>query len=112
MNPYEPPSQATSKCRSSSRYFAMASMFALVGFVVASPGMIFLTSDMNRRMASGRRYATYDQELYLFGISITPGTAQFLAFGVAPFLMALSAFLVFRGKRNQRLNVATDSNTD
>jgi hypothetical protein len=67
---------------------------------------------MSRRMASGPRYATYDPELYLFGISITPATAQILAFGVAPAMIALSAFLVFRGVRNRRLNAHSFADTD
>ncbi|EMI54147.1 putative membrane protein [Rhodopirellula sallentina SM41] len=89
----------------------MASMSALVGFIIAGPGIAYLTSDMNRRMAAGRRYATYDPELYLFGISIAPATAQLLAFCVAPLLMALSAFLVYRGVKHRR-HIVVDGNTD
>ncbi len=63
-------------------------------------------------MATGRRYATYDPELYLLGISITPGTAQFLAFGVGPILMALSAYLLFRAVKDRRHNVGPDVKKD
>ncbi|MFG0255367.1 MAG: hypothetical protein ACF787_09790 [Rhodopirellula sp. JB053] len=87
-------------------------MAALIGFIIAGPGLVYATSDMSRRMASGRRYATYDPELYLFGISITPATAQILAFGVAPLMIALSAFFVFRGARNRRLNTYSVADSD
>lgn len=90
--------------------FAAASLTALIAIIIAGPGLVYATSDMNRRMASGRRYATYDPELYLFGISITPSTAQILAFGVAPLLIALSVFLVYRGACTRRIN--TDSIAD
>ncbi|WP_345689767.1 hypothetical protein [Novipirellula caenicola] len=87
-------------------------MAALIGFIISGPGLVYLTSDMNRRVASGRRYAPYDPELYLFGISITPATAQILAFGVAPLMIAFSAFLVVRGARNRRLNTDSIADTD
>ncbi|MCS7467850.1 hypothetical protein NZK35_14450 [Stieleria sp. ICT_E10.1] len=104
MNPYEPSTQSISKRRSTTPHFVVATVAALVGFVVAGLGLVYVTSEMNRRMVSGRRYATYDPELYLFHLSITPRTAQFLAFGVAPCMMALSVYMVFRGVKNRRLN--------
>ncbi|TWU48974.1 hypothetical protein Poly51_48780 [Rubripirellula tenax] len=110
VNPYDPPSQSATQRQKSTPFFVAASLAAFIGFVVAGPGLVYVTSDMNRRMASGRRYATYDPELYLFGVSITPTTAQVLTFGVAPLLIAFSVFLFFRGARNRRLNV--DSVTD
>lgn len=73
----------------------------MVGLAIAGPGLVYLISDMNRRMASGRRYATYDPELYLFGVPISPATGQLLALGVAPLLLGLSAFLVYRDIRNR-----------
>jgi len=78
-------------------------MAALIGFVIAGSGLLYTISDMSRPMAPGRRYATYDPELYLLGISITPTIAQILAFVAAPLMIALSAFLAFRGARNRRL---------
>ena len=87
-------------------------MSALVGLSVAGPGLAYLTSDMSRRMVSGRRYATYDPELYLFGTSITPVTAQLLAFGVAPVLLALSAFFVYRGIQNRPRSAPADAKPD
>ena len=108
VNPYDPPSQSTSNRRKSTPLFVAASLTALIGLIIAGPGLVYSISDMNRRMESGRRYATYDPELYLFGISITPTTAQILAFGVAPLMVAFSAFLVFRGARNRRINTDTD----
>ena len=107
VNPYDPPTQSKPEPRKSTSLFAGASLVALFAFIIASPGLMYATSDMSRRMASGRRYATYDPELYLFGISITPTTAQILAFAVAPLMIALSVFLVFRGTRNRRLNTVS-----
>jgi drug/metabolite transporter (DMT)-like permease len=63
-------------------------------------------------MVSGRRYATYDSALYLLGISITPATAQLLAFGVAPVLMGLSTFLIFRDLQNRRRIAAAEGRPD
>lgn len=67
---------------------------------------------MSRRMASGRRYATYDPELYLLGVPISPNIAQILAFGIAPLLIALSAFLAFRAVRNRRFGIKPIVDTD
>lgn len=76
-------------------------MSALIGVPIAGPGLDYLISGMNRRTVSGRRYATYDPELYLLGNAISPATAQLLALGVAPLLLGLSAFLVYRGIRSR-----------
>lgn len=90
----------------------MASVSALAGFVVAAPGLFYLISTMDHRVTSGRRYATYDPELYVSGIAVTSGTAQLLTFGVAPLLISLSAYLVFRGEKNRRYNIASSGITD
>ncbi|SMP80432.1 hypothetical protein SAMN06265222_1534, partial [Neorhodopirellula lusitana] len=103
VNPYDPPPQSTPKHRKTAPLFVASALVALIAFLISGPGILYATSDFSRRMAAGRRYATYDPELYLFGVSITPTTAQVLAFGVAPLLIALAVFLVFRGVRNRRL---------
>lgn len=79
---------------------------ASVGFMLALPGLMYVASDATRRLASSRRYVTYDPEFFLFGISLTPATAQALALGVVPLMFALSVFLVLRGLR--RLEVKID----
>jgi hypothetical protein len=89
-----------------------AAFSALIAFVVASPGLAYLISSVSRPAVPGRRYATYDPELYLFGISITPATAQVFTFGIAPALIVLSAYLVVRGLQNGRRGAATDEKPD
>jgi hypothetical protein len=93
-------------------FFAAAFLTGLIGIVIAGPGVVYVTSGMNRPMAPDSRYATYDPELYLCGIAITPATAHILAFGLAPLLIALSAFFVFRGARNCHLIVDSIADTD
>lgn len=112
MNPYCSPSQSTSKRRDSITLLVVSALIALFGFIVASPGLVYITSDMGSPVVSGRRYATYDPELYLFGILLTPTTAQVLTFGVAPFLIALSAFLVVRVVKHGRIHKGSGSHED
>ena len=112
MNPYDPPSQSTLKRRKSAPRFVAASLAALIGFIIAGPGLLYTISDMSRPMTAVRRYATYDPELYLLGISITPTIAQILAFVLAPLMIALSAFLAFRGARNRQLKIDSIADTD
>ena len=83
-------------------YLLMAFITALTGFVVASPALVYLTSDLSGQRSGVRRYATYDPELHLFGIELTPGFAQFLAFGVTPCLIVLSVSLFLRGLMHGR----------
>ena len=104
MNPYATPSpcETASDSKSRTRHFASAALLAFSGFVIGAPGFAYTTSDMNRRMASAHRYATYDPELSLFGISITPTSAQLLTFVATPTMLALAEFLVYRGIRLRR----------
>lgn len=109
VNPYQAPttSAARSGGLSPTKHFVLAVTSAIAGLSVAVPGIFYVSSGMNRQPGLASRYATYDPELYLFGVSITPATAQVLAFVAAPALVGYSAFLVYRGVRVGRQNVAT-----
>lgn len=102
VNPYAPQPPSISRQRKTAPLYVASAIVALIAFIVSGPGIVYVTSGLSSRMAGGRRYATYDAELYLLGISITPTTAQVLAFGVAPLMIALSIYRVFRGVRERR----------
>ncbi|EGF28447.1 hypothetical protein [Rhodopirellula baltica] len=112
-NPYQTPSEEVRKEASDApvwHWFA-ASLFFLSAAVISSPGVVFGVAGAFRPNSGGRQYATYDPEVFLFGIAIIPATAQWLAFAVAPALVVISIGLVWRGilvRRRYRATTSSD----
>jgi hypothetical protein len=99
MNPYETPTRliAIPVRAGSIRYFVTAVFLTLVGLAIAFPTIAMWASNRLLPAMSTRRYATYDPEFYVFGISLTPEVAQRFTLGLAFLLIAFSGVLVLRG---------------
>ena len=110
-NPYQTPSEEGSKEARDAPvwYWFAASLFFLSAAVISSPGVVFGVTGAFRPNSGGRQYATYDPEVFLFGIPIMPSTAQWLAFAVAPALVAISIGLIWRGILVRKWHRATTS---
>ncbi|MEO9590746.1 hypothetical protein [Rhodopirellula bahusiensis] len=92
-------------------HWVLAALLLLVAGVISGPGVILAMSDAFRPASAGRQFATYDLELFLFGIPIAPSTARWLAFAVTPILIAIAIGLVWRGisvRRDHRVAASHD----
>ena len=83
----------------------------IAGFVAAIPGMLYMVWAVPRWIGTGRRYATYDQDIYIGGISIGWGTVIVIAIIIAPLLLFLSIYLFFRGWMNHRKELSRSKNS-
>ncbi|PHQ37277.1 hypothetical protein [Rhodopirellula bahusiensis] len=112
-NPYQIPTEEANETptRTPVWYWVLAALLLLVAVVISGPGVILAMSDGLRPAPAGRQFATYDLELFLFGIPIAPSTARWLAFAVTPILIAIAVGLVWRGisvRRDHRVVASHD----
>ncbi len=101
VNPYKPSATQTTQSLPTVRYFVSAGLLVLGGLAIAVPNLIYLLAGMARG-GMPRRYATYDEEIYLFNNSIPAATAQQITLVTVPLFFGLAALLIQRGLRNRR----------
>ncbi|XZE56215.1 hypothetical protein SH139x_002311 [Planctomycetaceae bacterium SH139] len=108
VNPYKASTTPAAKSPPTIRYYVSAVLLVLGGLVVAAPSLIYLLAN-SMRAGMPRRYATYDEEVYLFNNSVPAATAHQIAFITVPLLFGLAALLLHRGFRNKRLERAEEA---
>lgn len=102
VNPYQASTTPSAKSLPTVRYFVSAGLLVLGGLFIAAPNLIYLLAS-SARTGMPRRYATYDEEVYLFNNSVPAATAHQIAVITVPLMFGLAALLVHRGFRNRRL---------
>ncbi|MCM2372451.1 hypothetical protein [Aporhodopirellula aestuarii] len=98
-NPYTPPQPRPTLSRRlpAGGHMLASSCLVLTAIILAGPGIVWQMHDMLRPASVGRRFATYDPEVMLFGLSISHETASWLAFGAAPVLLIAAIVIFYRG---------------
>ncbi|MEM6471362.1 MAG: hypothetical protein AAF802_17505 [Planctomycetota bacterium] len=97
-NPYQPPPNKKRPSDSRKKFALLAAIAALlIGLMLIGPGLASLMIGEPPGM-QGKRYATYDHELFLFGIPMSLAAGRALSFGVGVPLLLIAAAL-FRGSR-------------
>ncbi len=77
----------------------LAAAFAVVAVFVTGPAVVYAMGGPGSQVASGRPFATYDTEVFLLGIAVTPGAGKVLAYIVSPVLLAISVLIAVREAR-------------
>ena len=94
-NPYEPsPSPAAETTKTSRPRWALVASIVtgLFAIPIIGPGFAAFLMGFGFRGQSGRRYATYDHEIIILGVPVTPIVAYLVALMIGPLVMLLSFY--------------------